>query len=77
MRLLHRITRSATLSEGGKAHFESRVKALDLLDEAARCVSSEERGDGGELRVALHPVVVCDLLPRLLSQYREWAPEDP
>ncbi|NPT47970.1 hypothetical protein GNZ12_43110 [Paraburkholderia sp. 1N] len=75
MRLLHRITRSVTLSEGARAYFESCVKALDLLDEAARCVSCEERGDGGELRVAVHPVVMCDLLPRLLGQYRERAPE--
>jgi DNA-binding transcriptional LysR family regulator len=64
-----------TLNEGARTYFHSCVQALDLLDEATRRVACEKTDDSGELRVAVHPMIVCDMLPRILSRYRAMTPE--
>jgi DNA-binding transcriptional LysR family regulator len=75
MRLLHRTTRTVTLNEDAKTYFESCAQALDLLDEARQRAAREKQDNIGELRLAVHPMIVCDLLPRILSRYRAMAPE--
>ena len=75
MRLLHRTTRTVTLNEDAKTYFESCAQALGLLDEARRRAAREKKNDMGALRLAVHPMIVCDLLPRILSRYRAMAPE--
>jgi DNA-binding transcriptional LysR family regulator len=72
-RLLYRTTRNVTLSEDGKAYFESCEKVLALLDEAAQRITSDRAG-GGALRIVAHPLVGPEVLSRLLHQYRAAAP---
>lgn len=50
--LLHRTTRSMTLTEDGRAYFERCVQILDDLDEAERGLSSRASELSGRLRIA-------------------------
>jgi DNA-binding transcriptional LysR family regulator len=75
MRLLHRTTRVVTLNESARMYFQSCVQALDLIDEATLRAACEKNGRGGELRVAVHPMIVPGMLPRIVSRYRAMAPD--
>ncbi|MCC8404651.1 LysR family transcriptional regulator [Paraburkholderia sp. MMS20-SJTN17] len=73
-RLLHRTTRSVALTEPAQSYYLSCRRLLDELDEANRRMRREGDVDSGNLRLAVHPLVVGHLFSALLAQYREFAP---
>ena len=74
-RLLHRTTRSLTLTEAGRGYFERAARILADLDEADRSVSALQTAPRGRLRVNapmsfgfLH---LAPAIPDFLSRYPE------
>ena len=53
MRLLHRTTRSVSVSAEGQAFYRDAVRILDEVDAAAEAVRSGAAAPGGRLRVSL------------------------
>jgi DNA-binding transcriptional LysR family regulator len=73
-RILHRTTRSVTLTESAEAYYRSCSRLLAELDEANRRIAGEHRTDGGKLRLIVHPAVVAEPFSTFLSSYRRRAP---
>jgi DNA-binding transcriptional LysR family regulator len=73
-RLLHRTTRSVTLTEQAQAYFLSCRRLLDELDEANRRMTQERDVDSGKLRLVVHPMLIGETFSRFLTQYRAFAP---
>src|SRR5581483_1107867 len=74
-RLLHRTTRSLTLTEAGRGYFERAARILADLDDADRSVSTLQAAPRGKLRVNapmsfgfLH---LAPALPDFLARYAE------
>jgi DNA-binding transcriptional LysR family regulator len=73
-RLLHRTTRSVTVTEDAQSYYLSCRRLLDELDEANRRVTREREVESGRLRLAVHPIVMGDAFFAFLASYRAMAP---
>lgn len=74
-RLLHRTTRSVTLTEAAQSYYQSCRRLLEELDEANRRIVHEREIGVGILRLVVHPMFVGDTFLRFLSSYRRIAPD--
>ncbi|MBP0588682.1 LysR family transcriptional regulator [Paraburkholderia sp. LEh10] len=73
-RVLHRTTRSVTLTEEAQSYYLSCCRLLEELDEANRRITREREVDSGKLRLAVHPMLVSETFSQFLSSYRAIAP---
>src|ERR1700677_1719499 len=73
-RVLHRTTRSVTLTEEAQAYYLSCCRLLEELDEANRRITQEREVDSGKLRLVVHPMLVSETFARLVSSYHVVAP---
>jgi DNA-binding transcriptional LysR family regulator len=73
-RLLHRTTRSVTLTEEAQAYYLSCCRLLQELDEANRRIMQQREVDSGNLRLVVHPMLVNGTFLRLVSDYHAIAP---
>jgi DNA-binding transcriptional LysR family regulator len=73
-RVLHRTTRSVTLTEEAQAYYLSCCRLLAELDEANRRITQEKEVDSGKLRLVVHPSLVNGTFLSLLSNYHAIAP---
>jgi DNA-binding transcriptional LysR family regulator len=73
-RVLHRTTRSVTLTEEAQSYYVSCCRLLEELEEANRRITRERAVDSGKLRLAIHPMLVNDTLSHFLAGYRAVAP---
>jgi DNA-binding transcriptional LysR family regulator len=62
------------LTEEAQAYYLSCCRLLEELDEANRRITQEREIDSGELRLAVHPMLVSDTFARLVSNYHMIAP---
>jgi DNA-binding transcriptional LysR family regulator len=74
-RLLHRTTRSVSLTEAAQPYYLSCCRLLEELDEANRRIAQEREVDSGRLRLAVHPMLVSKTFARMVSRYRAIAPK--
>ena len=73
-RLFHRTTRSIALTEEAQSYYLACCRLLEDLEEANRRIIHERGGDGGRLRLVVHPMLVGETLSRVVSGYRAIAP---
>jgi DNA-binding transcriptional LysR family regulator len=73
-RVLHRTTRSVSLTEAAQPYYLSCCRLLEDLDEANRRVKREREVDSGRLRLAVHPMLVSETFSRLMRDYHAAAP---
>ncbi|MEI6000458.1 LysR family transcriptional regulator [Paraburkholderia bengalensis] len=73
-RVLHRTTRSVTLTEEAQSYYLSCCRLLEELDEANRRITREREVDSGKLRLVIHPMLVSETFSQFLSSYRSVAP---
>lgn len=73
-RVLHRTTRSVTLTEEAQSYYLSCCRLLEELDEANRRIMREREVDSGKLRLVIHPMLVSETFSQFLSAYRAVAP---
>jgi len=73
-RVLHRTTRSVSLTEAAQPYYLSCCRLLEELDEANRRITQEREVDGGRLRLAVHPMLVSETFTRLVLSYHAIAP---
>jgi DNA-binding transcriptional LysR family regulator len=73
-RVLHRTTRSVSLTEAAQPYYLSCCRLLEELDEANRRITHEREVDGGRLRLAVHPMLVSETFTRLVLSYHAIAP---
>lgn len=73
-RVLHRTTRSVTLTEEAQAYYLSCCRLLAELDEANRRITQEKEVDSGKLRLVVHPMLVNGTFLSLVSNYHAIAP---
>ncbi|MEM5366890.1 LysR family transcriptional regulator [Paraburkholderia azotifigens] len=73
-RVLHRTTRSVTLTEEAQSYYLSCCRLLEELDEANRRIMREREVDSGKLRLVIHPMLVSDTFSQFLASYRDVAP---
>jgi DNA-binding transcriptional LysR family regulator len=73
-RLLHRTTRSITLTDAAQAYYQSCSRLIEELDEAHRRVKHQREIDSGRLRLAVHPGLVSQAFSRFVSDYHSLAP---
>ncbi|MBV9461607.1 MAG: LysR family transcriptional regulator [Bradyrhizobium sp.] len=73
VRLLNRTTRTLSRTEAGNQYYESVVRALDELDEAAAALGPPQQQPSGLLRVAVPTTLtlmrLSAAMPRFLAQY--------
>ncbi len=74
-RLLHRTSRSMSLTEAGTAFYEQGRQALELLDAAAASVGHGQNRPRGELRISAPVWCATPRFARLLADYRRACPE--
>jgi DNA-binding transcriptional LysR family regulator len=74
-RLLHRTTRSVTLTEEAQLYYCSCRRLLEELDEANRRLMHEKELASGPLRLVVHSMLIGDSLARLISMYNDLCPE--
>lgn len=73
-RILHRTTRSVTLTEEAQSYYLSCCRLLEELDEANRRITQERHVDGGRLRLVVHPMLVSETFSKFVSSYHVVAP---
>lgn len=73
-RLLHRTTRSVTLTEQAQAYYLTCRRLLEELDEANRRITQERDVDSGKLRLVVHPMLIGETFSTFLARYRTFAP---
>ncbi|RFU48844.1 LysR family transcriptional regulator [Paraburkholderia sp. DHOC27] len=73
-RVLHRTTRSVTLTEEAQAYYLSCVRLLEEFDEANRRITRAREVDSGKLRLAVHPALVNGTFLKMVSEYHALAP---
>jgi DNA-binding transcriptional LysR family regulator len=73
-RVLHRTTRSVSLTEAAQPYYLSCCRLLEELDEANRRITQERQVDSGRLRLVVHPMLVSETFSRLVSSYHAIAP---
>ncbi|MGE8166285.1 LysR family transcriptional regulator [Paraburkholderia sp. NPDC080076] len=72
--ILHRTTRSVSVTDAAQSYYLSCCRLLDELDEANRRIAQEREIDSGRLRLVVHPMLVNKTFSRLLSDYQAIAP---
>jgi DNA-binding transcriptional LysR family regulator len=73
-RILHRTTRSVTLTEEAQSYYLSCCRLLEELDEANRRITQERQVDGGRLRLVVHPMLISETFSKFVSSYHDVAP---
>lgn len=73
-RVLHRTTRSVTLTEEAQAYYLSCCRLLEELDEANRRITQQREVDSGKLRLVVHPMLISETFSKLVSSYHAIAP---
>ena len=73
-RILHRTTRSVSVTETAQSYYLSCRRLLADLDEANRRVTREREIDSGNLRLVVHPMLMGKIFSRLVSDYHAIAP---
>jgi DNA-binding transcriptional LysR family regulator len=73
-RVLHRTTRSVTLTEAAQSYYLICCRLLEELDEANRRITQEREVDSGKLRLVVHPMLMGETFARFLSSYHAVAP---
>jgi DNA-binding transcriptional LysR family regulator len=73
-RILHRTTRSVSVTEAAQSYYLSCLRLLDELDEANRRITQEREIDTGRLRLVVHPMLISKSFSRLLANYHAIAP---
>jgi DNA-binding transcriptional LysR family regulator len=73
-RILHRTTRSVSVTEAAQSYYLSCLRLLEELDEANRRITQEREIDTGRLRLAVHPMLISRTFSRLLANYQTIAP---
>lgn len=72
VRLLHRTTRSVSVSTEGLAFYEDAVRILDEVDAATEALRSEAAAPAGRVKVSLPTsFAICWLAPRLPAFMRD------
>lgn len=74
-RLLHRTSRSMSLTEAGTAFYEHGRQALELLDAAAASVGQGQHRPRGELRISAPVWCATPRFAGLLAAYRRLYPD--
>ena len=67
-RLLHRTTRSVTLTEQAQAYYLTCRRLLEELDEANRRITQERDVDSGKLRLVVHPMLIGETFSTFLAR---------
>jgi DNA-binding transcriptional LysR family regulator len=73
-RILHRTTRSVTVTEAAQSYYLSCRRLLEELDEANRRITQEREIDTGRLRLVVHPMLISKTFSRLVADYHTIAP---
>jgi DNA-binding transcriptional LysR family regulator len=73
-RLLHRTTRSITLTDAALAYYQSCSRLIEELDEAHRRIMRQREVDSGRLRLAVHHGLVGPAFSRFISDYHSISP---
>lgn len=73
-RLLHRTTRSVTLTDAAQSYFMSCCRLLEDLDEANRRITQEREVESGRLRLVIHPTLISETFARFIAGYHVVAP---
>jgi DNA-binding transcriptional LysR family regulator len=73
-RVLHRTTRSVTLTAEARSYYLSCRRLLEELDEANRRIRHEREVYRGRLRLVVHPMLVNETFSSFVSSYRAIAP---
>jgi DNA-binding transcriptional LysR family regulator len=73
-RVLHRTTRSVSLTEAAEPYYHTCCRLLEELDEANRRIAQEREVDSGRLRLVVHPMLVSETFSRLVWSYHAIAP---
>ena len=73
-RVLLRTTRSVSLTDAAQSYYLICCRLLEELDEANRRIAMEHEGNGGKLRLVVHPMLVSETFSRLIRRYRAIAP---
>ncbi|HYW21229.1 MAG TPA: LysR substrate-binding domain-containing protein [Nodularia sp. (in: cyanobacteria)] len=72
VKLFHRKTkRQVQLTEAGKVFLQEAYQILVQLETAVAMTQRTGRGETGQLRIGFTSLVIYDLLPLILSQFRE------
>jgi DNA-binding transcriptional LysR family regulator len=74
-RVLHRTTRSVSLTEDAKPYYLTCRRLLEELDEANRRIGKQREIDSGSLRLVVHPMLISETLTRLVRSYHAIAPD--
>ncbi|WP_084068600.1 LysR family transcriptional regulator [Paraburkholderia heleia] len=74
-RVLLRTTRSVSLTEAAQSYYLICCRLLEELDEANRRILLEHEGNGGRLRLVVHPMLMGETFSRLVRRYRAIAPQ--
>lgn len=75
VRLLHRTTRSVSVSSEGEAFYRDAVRILDEVDAAAEAVRGESAAPGGRLRVSLPTSFAIAWLAARLPEFMHAHPQ--
>lgn len=73
-RILHRTTRSVSVTEAAQSYYLSCRRLLEELDEANRRITQEREIDTGRLRLVVHPMLISKTFSRLMADYHAIAP---
>ncbi|MGX6998302.1 LysR family transcriptional regulator [Caballeronia sp. KNU42] len=73
-RILHRTTRSVSVTDAAQSYYLSCRRLLEELDEANRRIMQEREVDSGRLRLVVHPMLMSRTFARLASSYQAIAP---
>lgn len=75
LRLLHRTTRSVSLTSSGSGYLEHCLKALGAFGEAQEFIASEQRGVAGRLRITIPMSFGLTKLGPILSAFSATHPQ--
>src|SRR5690606_10066707 len=69
-RLLHRTSRTLSLTEAGQLYYDKCVDALDVLDQAEAALGDRQKEPAGVLRVTAPVWFASNRIAQLLVQYQ-------
>ena len=74
-RVLHRTTRSVSLTAEAKPYYLTCRRLLEELDEANRRIARQREIDSGSLRLVVHPMLISETFTQLIRSYHAIAPD--
>lgn len=74
-RLLHRTTRTVSLTEAGQAFLPTAIHIVQVLENAALELGSIDREERRLLRVGVTPHIATSLMPTMLERFAKVHPE--